>query len=357
LIVFRYLTREILTTMAAVAGVLLLVIMGNRFIRYFTDVAQGEFPPSLLGSLMLFHLPSFVQLILPLAFFLGIMLAYGQLYLNNEMTVLIACGTSPTRLLGTTFWPSALVALLVGVCSLWLTPAGLAHNERVLAEQASHADFGSLISGRFQELNGLTVYAESITRNNSLMRDVFIADMSRDGARDQPTVTRSESGYQVNDDDGNRYLTLSNGAHYAVEPGNASAERVIFDTYAMLLQQKSQEVEYDDTELLTTPALLASGTPEAMAAFQWRLSLVLMVPIITLIALPLSRANPRQGRFAKLLPAIFLYISYMSLLLAAQDAVGGGRLPVEVGVWPIHVGFGLIGVWLMRRGGVLGGRR
>ncbi|TDO07723.1 lipopolysaccharide export system permease protein [Halomonas ventosae] len=356
LIVFRYLTREILTTMAAVAGVLLLVIMGNRFIRYFTDVAQGEFPASLLGSLMLFHLPSFVQLILPLAFFLGIMLAYGQLYLNSEMTVLIACGVSPRRLLGITFWPSALVALLVGACSLWLTPAGLVHNERVLAEQASQADFGALVPGRFQELNDLTVYAESITRSNSLMRGVFIADMSRQGAQDQPTVTRAESGYQVNDDEGNRYLTLSNGAHYAVNPGDARAERLIFDTYAMLLQQKSPDINFDDTELLTTPALLTSDTPDAMAAFQWRVSLALMVPILTLIALPLSRANPRQGRFAKLLPAIFLYISYMSLLLAAQDAVGGGRLPVEVGVWPVHVGFVLIGIWLMRRGGVVGGR-
>jgi ATP-dependent RNA helicase RhlE len=39
---------------------------------------------------MLFHLPGFLELILPLAFFLGILLAYGQLYLNSEITVLVA---------------------------------------------------------------------------------------------------------------------------------------------------------------------------------------------------------------------------------------------------------------------------
>ncbi|MEO1872459.1 MAG: LPS export ABC transporter permease LptF, partial [Cobetia sp.] len=49
MIIFRYLTREILTTMAAVAGVLMLVIMGSRFIRYFSDAAEGDFPASILG--------------------------------------------------------------------------------------------------------------------------------------------------------------------------------------------------------------------------------------------------------------------------------------------------------------------
>ena len=43
MIIFRYLTREILLTMSAVAGVLLLVIMGSRFIRYFANAAEGAF--------------------------------------------------------------------------------------------------------------------------------------------------------------------------------------------------------------------------------------------------------------------------------------------------------------------------
>ena len=137
LIVFRYLTREILATMAAVAGVLLLVIMGSRFIRYFGDAAQGDIPASILGTLMLYHLPGFMELVLPLSFFLGILLAFGQLYLNSEITVLVACGISPNRLLRVTLWPALLVALLVALCSLWLTPNGARHNEMVLEEQKS----------------------------------------------------------------------------------------------------------------------------------------------------------------------------------------------------------------------------
>lgn len=129
MILFRYLTREVLLTMSAVAGILLLVIMGSRFIRYFSDAAEGDIPVTILGSLMVFHLPGFMELILPLSFFLGILLAYGQLYMNSEITVMVACGMSPMRLLRVTLLPASVVAILVGLCSLWLTPAGALQTE------------------------------------------------------------------------------------------------------------------------------------------------------------------------------------------------------------------------------------
>ncbi|MGQ7242105.1 LPS export ABC transporter permease LptF [Salinicola sp. V024] len=358
MIIFRYLTREILITMAAVAGVLLLVIMGNRFIHYFTDVAQGDFPARLLGTLMLYQLPNSIQLLLPLAFFLAIMLTYGQLYLNSEITVLMACGVSPRKLLHVTLWPAGIVAVLVGACSLWLTPAGLVHNESMLDDQKQNADFSTLTPGRFQELGDLTVYAESISGDASGMQNLLIAEQEEQAnGPPRETLTRAQSGYQANDPEtGSRYLVLDNGYRYSVVPGNAASDRLQFETYAIRLAEAATTTQYDDVELLSTPALLASDDLEALGALQWRSSLPLMVLILTLIALPLSRANPRQGRFAKLLPAIFIYISYMSLLLAAQDAISGGRLPVAVGMWPIHGFFLLIGVWLISRGGALRGR-
>ena len=123
--------------MSAVAGILLLVIMGSRFIRYFSDAAEGDIPVTILGSLMVFHLPGFMELVLPLAFFLGILLAYGQMYMNSEITVMVACGMSPLRLLRVTLLPASVVAVLVGFCSLWLTPPGRCKRQRRLKSSAA----------------------------------------------------------------------------------------------------------------------------------------------------------------------------------------------------------------------------
>ncbi|MDI5984787.1 LPS export ABC transporter permease LptF [Halomonas sp. M4R5S39] len=347
MIIFRYLTREILLTMAAVAGVLLLVIMGSRFIRYFTTAAEGEIPVSILGTLMLFHLPGFLELILPLAFFLGILLAYGQLYLNSEITVLVACGTSPNRLLQVSLVPAALVALLVGLCSLWLTPAGALHNAVLLEEQRSQLDFSALAPGRFQDFGGgRTAYTEGLTDGQTRMENVFISERQRrrDGTPES-VVTRAASGYQtVDPDTGSRFLVLADGERYSVEPGRSEAERLEFDTYAVRLSQADEMRELDAPEYASTAALFADDSLRARAQLQWRLGLPPMVFILTLLAMPLSRVNPRQGRFAKLLPAIFLHVAYLSLLLAALDAIGRGALPAAVGMWPIHAAFLVLGL-------------
>ncbi|MYL22305.1 LPS export ABC transporter permease LptF [Vreelandella massiliensis] len=357
MILFRYLTREVLLTMSAVAGILLLVIMGSRFIRYFSNAAEGDFPVTILGNLMLFHLPGFMELILPLAFFLGILLAYGQLYMNSEITVMVACGISPTRLLKVTLLPATVVAVLVGLCSLWLTPVGTLNTETMLEEQRSRLDVSVLAPGRFQEFGqGRTAYISGFSNDGKTMENVFVHELGDRGEDVHNYVTRAASGYQeIREDTGSRFLVLEAGERYGVTPGRFEAQRLIFERYTLRLGATRERQALDSFEVASTPALLASSDPRAAAQWQWRAGLPLMVFILALMAQPLSKVNPRQGRFAKLLPAVFLYVAYLSLLLAAVDTIGSGAWPVAIGVWPVHglfLGLGLLLLWHSQRKGM-----
>ncbi|WP_404465079.1 LPS export ABC transporter permease LptF [Vreelandella aquamarina] len=358
MILFRYLTREVLLTMSAVAGILLLVIMGSRFIRYFSDAAEGDFPVTILGSLMVFHLPGFMELILPLSFFLGILLAYGQLYMNSEITVMVACGMSPTRLFRVTLLPASVVAVLVGLCSLWLTPAGALQTEAVLEEQRSRLDVSVLAPGRFQDFGGgRTAYITDFSSDGTEMQEVLVHEQPRAGAeKTHSYITRAGSGYQeTRVDTGSRFLVLEDGERYGVTPGRQDAERLTFERYTLRLGLSRDRQELNSLEYATTADLWQNPDPRAQAQFQWRAGLPLMVFVLALLAQPLSRVNPRQGRFAKLLPAVFLYVAYLSLLLAAVDAIGSGSLAVALGVWPVHglfLGLGLLLLWHSQRKGM-----
>ena len=357
MILFRYLTREVLLTMTAVAGILLLVIMGSRFIRYFSSAAEGDIPLNILGSLMLFHLPGFMELILPLAFFLGILLAYGQLYMNSEITVMVACGVSPTRLLKVTLLPALVVAVMVGVCSLWLTPLGAFNTETLLEEQRSRLDVSILAPGRFQEFGqGRTAYISGFSSDGTEMKNVFVNEIGNTAESEHHYVTRAARGYQeLRDDTGSRFLVLENGERYGVTPGRFEAEKLVFERYTLRLGASGRVEEVDALEYASTPALLANPDPRAQAQWQWRAGLPLMVFVLALMAQPLSRVNPRQGRFAKLLPAVFLYVAYLSLLLAAVDMIGSGSWSSSLGVWPVHglfLGLGLMLLWHSQRKGM-----
>lgn len=351
LIVFRYLAREVFLTLSAVSVVLLVIIMSGRFIKYLAQAAQGLLDPGVLFLIMGYRIPGFLQLILPLGLFLGILLAYGRLYLESEMTVLTATGMSQTRLLGYTLIPATLIALLAALLSFSLTPMGVREVATILQEQDALTEFDTLVPGRFQSMkDGVRVtYAEDLTGGRERLQGVFISDLGKNtrGEDNKITLLAAPTGYQQVLEDGSRYLVLEDGYRYDGNPGEADYRMIKYDTYAVLLPKPSVALASSDRESMRTSELMASTQQKMRTELQWRLSIPLLTFVVTLLAVPLSRVNPRQGRFLKLLPAIFLYMAYLGLLIASRDALDKGRIPSALGMWPVHGLFLLIGLGLM----------
>ncbi|KQO42641.1 LPS export ABC transporter permease LptF [Pseudomonas chengduensis] len=352
MIVFRYLSREVLVTLSAVSAVLLVIIMSGRFIKYLAQAAQGVLDPGVLFLIMGYRIPGFLQLILPLGLFLGFLLAYGRLYLDSEMTVLSATGVSQQRLTVYSMAPALIVALLVGWLSMGLAPQGVASVARILNEQDALTELDTLVPGRFQSLRdgSRVTYSQELSPDRSELRGVFMSEkrFSTDGTSERGiTVLVAESGRQEIQEDGSRYLILENGYRYDGEPGEADYRAIQYDTYGVLLPKPEVAIEASEREATPTRELFGSDDPRMQAELQWRLSLPLLVFIVTLLAVPLSKVNPRQGRFLKLLPAIFLYMAYLGLLIAARGALDKGRLPAGLGLWWVHGIFFAIGMLLL----------
>jgi lipopolysaccharide export system permease protein len=352
LIVFRYLSREVLLTLSAVSAVLLVIIMSGRFIRYLAQAAQGFLDPGVLLLIMAYRIPGFLQLILPLGLFLGILLAYGRLYLDSEMTVLAATGMSQQRLFAYSLAPATVVALLAGWLSLGLAPQGVEHVARILNQQSAMTELDTLVPGRFQSMrNGTRVtYAEELSKDRGSLGGVFISEkqLSSKGDKERGiSVLVADSGRQEIQADGSRYLILENGYRYDGNPGQADYRAIKYDTYGVLLPKPDVAVDVTEREAIPTSKLIGSDERKLQSELQWRLSIPLLVFVVTLLAVPLSRVNPRQGRFLKLLPAILLYMAYLALLIAARGALDKEKIPAALGLWWVHGMFALIGLLLL----------
>ncbi|WP_328184589.1 LPS export ABC transporter permease LptF [Marinobacter sp. OP 3.4] len=345
-IIFRYLTRQTLITMLAVSGVLLLVFMSGRFIKYLAEAAAGELAGDVLFAIMAYRFPGFLELILPLGFFIGILLAYGRMYLESEMTVLFACGVSDRQVLGHTLVAALVVMLVVGAMSLWVTPWGMKNVDRIFHEQSQVTEFEMLAPGRFQTLEsgGRVTYTEALSDDKRKLQGVFIAEYSE--ADQQLSLVVAEEGSQfVDEDTGSRFLVLQDGARFQGLPGELDYAITEFQAYGLKVAE--QDVRGgEDEEGMSTAQLMASDDPELRALLHWRFSLPLIVPVVTLLAVRLSRVNPRQGRFFHLLPAMMIYILYLGLLIVARDALASGRVPEWIGMAWVHVLFLALGLWL-----------
>ena len=352
MIVFRYLAREVLITMSAVSATLLVIIMSGRFIRYLAEATRGIIDPSVLLWIMAFKIPGFLQMILPLGLFLGFLLAYGRMYMDSEMTVLSATGMSQQRLMLYSLAPTLLVALMVAWLSLGLTPKGVERAELILNDQGNLTEFDTLEAGRFQKMrrSERVTYVESLTEDRTELNGVFISEKRRsaDGSKDRGiTVLVASAGRQEMQPDGSRYLILEEGYRYDGTPGSADYRVTKYDAHGVLMPKAEINAEITDREALSTRALMNSWELEHKVELQWRLSLPLLVFVVALLAVPLSRVNPRQGRFLKLLPAIFLYMAYLSLLIAVRGALMKAKLPPGIGFWTVHAAFLLIGLLML----------
>jgi lipopolysaccharide export system permease protein len=74
-----------------------------------------------------------------------------------------------------------------------------------------------------------------------------------------------------------------------------------------------------------------------------------MALVLTLVAVPLSRLRPRQGRYARVGFAIVVYFVYSNLLSASKVWLEKGDLPPAVGVWWVHVAGLALGLYLVVR--------
>lgn len=352
MIIARYLTKQILLLTSALTFVLLAVAVLIRLLNYLGDATEGNIDPSVLLLLMSYRLPEFVQLILPLALLLAVLLAYGRMYAENEMTVLIASGLSKLRLLAYTLLSASVVAVLIAYLSLSLTPWGLMNSETLLEQQKDLNEFDVMVPGIFQDIsNGArTTYAENI--EGTEIENVFMHETESDRlivADSASLVLVEGTTGELQEEAQERQVVFADGSLTEGIATESFFSVTNFAELAMRLPQREISIDLDlEEQAISTTELFATPNNATVAELQWRLSLIIIIPILCLLAVPLSKVNPRQGRFAKLAPAVLLYIIYFALLLASRDWLADGVLPAIIGLWWVHILFLVLGILMFQ---------
>ena len=349
MLIFRYLLKETLKSQIAIFLILMAIFITLRFVRVLGDASEGDIPASLVLGFLSLYAPVLASLVIPISAFLGIMMAYGRLYVDSEMTVMRACGISEWYVTRVMLFLSFIIMIVTGVVTLYLAPLA-AESEYNLREQAkAEAGFSAIIPGRFQQTGNqeAVIFVHDIGRDNSLQK-VFLAQQKNEGD-EQVRVVYAEQGTVNKEPDGTRQLILNNGNQYEGEQRRLDFRVVAFDEYQIQIDDPEQQQKRKKVSVIPTMELLEDGSTEALAELQWRLAIPLSIPFLVMIAVPLSAVDPRQGRFGKMFPAILLYLGYFMLLLASRRVLEDGKIPIQLGLWWVHGIMLIIGFTLLAR--------
>jgi lipopolysaccharide export system permease protein len=275
-----------------------------------------------------------LTVLIPVGLLLAIVLAFGRLYHESEMSAVHACGVGVARLYVPVLSLTVLLTAALAWLSLVMAPHAAERVQALRAEALRNAQFGNLEPGRFRTVGGANVvfYAAAVDRDGTL-RDVFVK--RNVGPRVEIAVARL-ARHHVSQDGLLHTLVLEQGRRYEGVPGARAFRITEFAEHGIPVRLPEVAGGSSDVELKSTRALLASSDLEERAELQWRLSIPLMAVVLTLLAVPLARLRPRQGRYARIGLAILLYFVYSNLLAAAKVWVARGVVPEALGLWWVH---------------------
>jgi lipopolysaccharide export system permease protein len=351
LLIERHLLRQFAESVAAVAIVLLLISLGGLFADLVQEIAKGKVPAALLLSQLGLRSIRFLTLVLPLALFLGLLLAIGRLYAESEMAVLASVGLGTQRLWKPVFWVSLPIVVLVGMASLWLAPLS-AHKAKEMIDVANRSFLvAGLEPGRFVELPGKggVMYVTELTPDGTHFAHLFV-QREVEGRLD---IVTAQDGNLKLVGETQRYLHLNNGFRVEGALGNNAFRMMRFQQNDVRVPDRESDDKDNDLTATDTGSLLADNKPADMAEVHWRLAMPLFAAILALFALPLARSEPRQPQYGLVLFALLVYVVGMLLLLLGSGLIGNGRFPAAAGLWWVHVPMLALAAWMFVRDGRL----
>lgn len=203
----------------------------------------------------------------------------------------------------------------------------------------------ALAAGQFISTNNSNYVLFINEIKDNTIHDVYLFQM-QNNKNEKPSVVLAEQGKITALPNGDQILNFTNSRRIegsAVLPDFRIAQ---FDQYNIYLGQQTADSKEHDEESFSFSQLLKADTPAALAELHWRITIVLAVPLMALIAVPLSRVNPRQGRFAKILPALLLYLIYFLLQSSFKSAGTADKLNATVLMPIVNIVFLLLGIIL-----------
>lgn len=349
-IFFRHVLRDIAQATVGMLLVLVVVLFTWQLAFVLGRAADGQLPGALVLQLVALTLRANLTVILPLAVLLGAILALGRLYHDSEIAAAQACGVGTRTLYGA----AAITICAAAAIAAWVAfadgPVATRQVVTLRTEALRTAVTRGLAAGQFRSLgHDTTVYFRAADADGTL-RDVFIQrDLQASQGGRMQIVLADRASYAVSAD-GNHYLIhLGDGRSYEGAPGSGDWRITRFRQQAIRLPTPQATLPgRPRTDALPTSELLASSGPRVSAELHWRMALVLEVIVLGLLAVPLARLRPTQGRHARVPWAVLLFAAYTGLLTAGRAMLERGDLPAVLGLWWVHATIVMLGILLLK---------
>jgi len=323
MLIERYISKEVFFSFLVTLVTLVSIFFMYSLTVFLNEAASGSLSGKEIFALTL--LKTFIScgILIPLSYFLAIVMAFGRLNLNNELTALRVGGASSGNINGTIIVLGLLVTALTAATSLHGRQWAYENLYNLKDEIASKWEFGKVRAKRFylSDNENLAIYIGSSQKESGRITEVFIRNNDGNGLE---IITSPRGVIESFRTPKSHRLILNDAKIYKSGTDDnffTQLKKLTLDIEAFKKIEEKHRVKNEHNL-----DLALSSSPVEKAEWQWRLAAPVSCVILIATALPLIRITPRQGRLAKIPLAIGIYAVY-------YIALGFSRTLVEQGNW------------------------
>jgi lipopolysaccharide export system permease protein len=301
---------EVFKSTTSILTILFLLVIGSRFVSYFEQASEGLIDPSVILYAVFLRIPDFISLLLPLSFFIGILITVSRLYADREIYAYFSTGISPITLIKFIF-PQALIYMVFTlILSLYIAPVSKEISNELLKVNTFEEQIASLAPGEIYGIKGSKSFITVGENNETNLKNViFFNDVGKDSiliSADKLNISSSQLDYE---------LLFENGSLTA---------GVFSNDVKMISSFKKFEFPLVNNQTHTRTSfenIFSSINIDDSLEYQWSISLSITILVLMVIAVYIGKVEPRQGRLSVILPGMLIYILYLSLLLLGRDHI------------------------------------
>src|SRR5256714_611784 len=334
MIFHRALLREFASLAGAVFMALFSIAVTTQLIRLLGKAAGGPLPTDAVVAFLGFFALGALPVLLSLTMFISVLLTLTRGWRDSEMVIWFGAGLS----LAAWLKPVMLFALpqiaVIAALSLFISPWAAQMGATYATRLEARDDVSRVSPGVFGETPNKerVFFVESISGDSSAVQNVFVSSVHQQ----KSGVSMSRTGRTETAESGDRFIVLEQGRRYEGAPGDEEYRVMEFERYAARIETREGRPPEVSQKSMGTLALLKNPTPVNLGEVLFRVGVPVSAAVLVLLAIPMSFVNPRAGRSANLLFALFTYIVYNNLLSVSQARVAQGRMDFDIGLWLVH---------------------
>ena len=338
-ILLKSLNFEVLLSTIGVLLIFFFLVVSSRFVGYFEQASEGLIDPSLVFKVVFLRFPDFITLLLPLSFFLGVIITVSRLYSDREIFGYLAGGLSENDLVKYLF-PQAMFFFLITLSlSIFLAPYTKELSKEILSLDTIQEQFESVRQKELFSFNENDGFIHVENKENNILDEVIIFIQNDDYSSliIAENLIHEDLSSKTN-------LDFKDGVLYQDIFNQNSSFVSYFGELSVPINNSKNTISG-----LSLSKLFDFSIKSSKSQTQWNLSIPLTIFVLLIFAVNFSKVEPRQGRFSVLVPSIFIYILYLSLLILARDSFDEGSIASQNYIWYVHLIFLLFAIFLLFR--------